>query len=192
MKVPKKSPIALDKLKYLRDLQRPASYKLPLEKRGVKTIPPTLAKYIFNPRQVRKVKLQAAAKGSGSQSNHERVFRNLENFLAIEKDSLKDLDSDKIIDYLDFLDDQSEKYNYVRLVKPAVKFLELALNLDPLWPADVQTAYQGLCKRAACEKPPLKKGRCLPLSVLENALRHHIIKDLKNPSRVSFFKFSFL
>ena len=186
MKVTKHKDIVGDKLKFLRENQK-ERHTLSLEKRGIKILPPVIIKYLTSPKQIKKVKLQAAATGKGSVGNYNRSLLDLEKYLLIEDEDLKDLDEDRILDYLDYLDEISAKYNYVKNVKPAVMFLVLALNLPDLWFKGTQRAYDGLLKRAACEKKPVKKGYCLPLSVLEQALKHYITPHLLAPHKVSYF-----
>ena len=100
MRTPKKLDLLGDRFKYLRPLQK-TSHSHPLQKRGVKSLPPALTKYVTIPRQLQKIKLQTAARGKGTNSAHNRVFLLLERFLEPEGENLMDLDAERISEYLD-------------------------------------------------------------------------------------------
>ena len=91
-----------------------------------------------------------------------------------------------MLEFLDELDDNNRAFCYVKTVKPAVLFLELALDLKGLWTKPLQRAFEGVVARAAVEKPPVQKGHCLPLEILEKILHHFITL---NKSKHSYHRF---
>ena len=190
MKVKKKNDLVGDRLKYLRGNQNP-THNLPLEKRKPKVLPSALLKYMSSSLQIKKVKLQTSARGRGTKDNYNRIFLNIEDFLSVFGDNLLDLDQDKLTEYLDHIDEECLGYNFVKLVKPAVIFLELSLGLKNLWSSQLQKMFDGVLARAACEKKPVKKANCLPLAVLEKILHHYITPHLDRPQDVSFLYFYF-
>ena len=183
MKANKHNDVLGDRLKYLRGQQLP-KHKLPLEKRPPKTLPPALVKYMKTSRQAKKVRLQTSARGKGSKSSYNRIFLDLERYLSLEEKTLVDLNEELVLEFLDELDDNKKGFCYVRTVKPAILFLELALGLKNLWSKSLQRAFEGVVARAAIEKPQVQKGHCLPLVVLEKIL-HHFITPHVDPQNVS-------
>lgn len=183
MKASKHKDVLGDRLKYLRGQQLP-KHKRPLEKRSPKVLPPALLKYMKTARQAKKVRLQTSARGKGSKDSYNRIFLDIEKFLRLEEKSLTDLNEDLVLEFLDELDDNKRAFCYVKTVKPAVLFLELALDLKGLWTKPLQRAFEGVVARAAVEKPPVQKGHCLPLEILEKIL-HHFITPHVDPQNVS-------
>lgn len=164
-----------DHLKYTRELQKGHKNR-PLERRGPLFFPEVLVDFVTDPVQIRRIKLIASARCKATQMVHNRSLVKLNNYCQkYHNTSIMELSDSIILDYLFECEERMVKSSYFSGLHGAVSFLQAAVQIPDPWNSSVSRAYEGLTRRAASEKPAVRKAPMLPLKVLQAALEKFIL-----------------
>lgn len=177
--------------KYADELHSPHSNRRP-EKRGPLRLLPVFRQFKFSDKTIQHLKMTAAGRGKGCQDQHNRTLTKLQAFCVQHKTSILKLKPAILEDYIAKLDSTEAKFSACVGLHGAVSYLHTALRIPDPWTPSVHRLYEALIRRAAAEKPIVRKAPQLHIRVLQMAIEEYIWPNAANPELVSFFPISFI
>ena len=166
-----KSP-AVNIMKYVKICQKP-KHNRGFIKRGPLIIPPVLDKYVLSENHGRSIRLLSGARSKGTMGSYNRALVKFENFCILQNKDLRDISASLLKTYFDWLDETYATYSQVAEIKGAITYLRDALEFKDCWSPSVQRSYDSIHRRAAMEKPPVRKAPTISLMALENAVKFY-------------------
>ena len=162
---------------YLKPHQRP-KHKRQRDKQGPIPLPKILRQYSTSFKHSVTLGLKAEGRSKSSQNQHNRVLTKISQFLSHYNEDLLDLTVSRLEEYLNSVEENQEKFSYIKTIPGAIEFLMCVLSVPELWSRGIKRLYQGILNRSAIEKPPVQKAPLIPAEILEKALLHHIIPHM--------------